>query len=694
METLHRNVRELGALHAIGQSLNADITVKSVVQAALEGVQAATRADFALFYLKTGGTLQLQGTRPRDVGTEHGHGSVLGAGECLCGATALSGRAIYSSDLENDPRCTRKECKLAGLHSFAALPLLDQKSVIGVLGIAARDMRDFAEQSQFLESIAALVSSGLRNALLYDKLGRHAAELEREVAERKQAEATSRLQAVALDAAANGIMITDRDGKILWVNPAWSAMTGFSAAEAVGKTPRILKSGKHDARFYEQFWRNALSGKVIQGEVVNRRRDGTLYDEQETITPMLDAQGRVTHFVAIKIDITERKRVEMQLREAQRMEAIGRLASGVAHDFNNILSAVMLQAGLLLSEAGLPATRRVEIEQIRVMAERGANLTRQLLLFGRRQAMQRRDMNLNDVVRSSVRMLRRIIGEDVQLEEHLSPAPLLTHADSAMLDQVLLNLVVNARDAMPRGGRLVIRTGELTVRASEPLPHPDASPGDYVSLSVADNGCGIPPDVLPHIFEPFFTTKEAGKGTGLGLATVFGVVKQHEGWLEVESEPGRGTTFRIHLRACAPRAPSRPAEAAEPEPRGGSETILVVEDEEQVRRLTRLILEQHGYRVLEAPRADAALRIWDEQQGRIDLLLTDVVMPGGMSGPELAASLRERAPRLPVLFSSGYCAEMAGRDLVLRPGQTFLQKPATHQELLAMVRRALDDRQG
>jgi nitrogen-specific signal transduction histidine kinase len=389
-------------------------------------------------------------------------------------------------------------------------------------------------------------------------------------------------------------------------------------------------------------------------------------------------------------DITEQRRLEEELRQAQKLEAIGQLAGGVAHDFNNILAVIIMQTGLTAMEEGLTDTAREGLRQIHLAAERAANLTRQLLAFSRRQVMQPRDLDLNEVVTNLTKMLQRIIGEDVWLEMRLYPTPLMTHADAGMLDQVLMNLAVNARDAMPKGGRLIIETTAREISAAEAAALLDVKPGHYVGLSVSDTGCGIPPEILPRIFEPFFTTKEPGKGTGLGLATVFGIVKQHGGCIQVASEPGRGTTFEVYLPALAETTTAASEAESRPGPRGGTETILLVEDDADVRLVTRITLERHGYRVLEAPDGLAALELWRQHRDAVALLLTDLVMPGELDGRELAQRLRADRPQLKVIYTSGYSPELAGRELHSRSGEAFLQKPCPAERLLETVRECLD----
>ncbi len=512
----------------------------------------------------------------------------------------------------------------------------------------------------------------------------------RDITERMQAEIAQARLATAVEQAAEAIVITDASGAILYVNPAFEKVTGYPRQEVLGQNPRLLKSGRQDAQFYQRMWATLTAGQVWCGQFVNKRKDGQFYEDESTISPLFDAAGRIVNYVAVKRDVTHERKLEAQLRQSQKLEAIGQLAGGVAHDFNNILAVILMQAELIATEERLADTAREGLRQIRLAAERAANLTRQLLLFSRRQVLQPRNLDLNEVVTNLAKMLQRIIGEDVRLELHLHPAPLMTRADAGMLEQVLMNLAVNARDAMPQGGKLVIETNARRLTESEAAAIPDATAGSYVFWRVTDTGGGIAPEILPHIFEPFFTTKEPGKGTGLGLATVFGIVKQHGGFIRVASEPGQGTTFEVFLPAHAGTADESGA-AAQPLPRGGTETILLVEDDPSVRLLTLATLERRGYRVLQAADGVAALKVWRKHRDAVALLLTDLVMPGGVSGQQLAARLQAEQPRLKVVFCSGYSAEIAGRELHLEAGQNFIQKPATPERLLETVRRCLDD---
>jgi two-component system, cell cycle sensor histidine kinase and response regulator CckA len=515
-------------------------------------------------------------------------------------------------------------------------------------------------------------------------------ELRREISERERAEESRARLVAAVEQSAETIVITDADGAILYANPAFEKSTGYTREEALGVNPRILKSGRHDPEFYRQIWAVLGRGEVWSGRFINKKKDGTLYEEDASISPVRDPSGKVLNYVAVKRDITREAQLEAQLRQSQKMEAIGQLSGGVAHDFNNILAAMIMQTELTGMVPNLPDEVREGLRHIRAGAERAANLTRQLLLFSRKQVMQPRELDLNEVVTTLAKMLQRIIGEDVSLQLNLHPRALIIRADPGMLDQVLMNLVVNARDAMPGGGRIFIETSERNFSKEEAALVPDTKPGRHVSLCVTDTGSGIAPENLSRIFEPFFTTKEPGKGTGLGLATVFGIVKQHGGALIVESELGRGATFQVFLPATETPGKSPDALPTKPKPRGGTETILLVEDEAAVRLLTRALLERFGYRVLEASDGVEAVQTWEQNQDSIRLLLTDLVMPEGVSGHELAARLQARNPGLRVIFTSGYSADIAGLELSLQEGQNFIQKPSSPEQLLETVRRCMD----
>jgi CheY-like chemotaxis protein len=372
------------------------------------------------------------------------------------------------------------------------------------------------------------------------------------------------------------------------------------------------------------------------------------------------------------------------------MEAIGQLAGGVAHDFNNILTVIHGHASLLLSDKALTNDGVRSAQQITQASGRAAALTRQLLTFSRRQVMQPRRLDMNEVVSNMTMMLGRILGEDIALHLNYWPRPAFVQADASMIEQVLLNLAVNARDAMPKGGQLTVKISAATVNARHMSYHPEARTGKFVCLSVVDSGCGIPSENLRRIFDPFFTTKEVGKGTGLGLATVYGIVKQHQGWIEVRSVVNKGSAFLVFLPACSEANESAGEKTKETTVRGGAETILVVEDEAPVRELVCNILAGYGYTVLQAASGEKALDVWRENRSSVDLLLTDLVMPDRLNGRELAEKLLADQPRLKVMFTSGYSADVVGKDFVLQRGLHYLQKPYDPQKLALAVRDCLD----
>jgi two-component system, cell cycle sensor histidine kinase and response regulator CckA len=620
-----------------------------------------------------------------------------------------------------------------------------------------------------------------------------------------------RLLSAALHSAANAIAIMNRGGVIEWVNPAFTAMTGYSEAEAVGRTARqLLRSGKQAAAFYDDLWHTVLRGHVWKGRLINRRKDGTLYPEEQVITPVRDAAGRVSHFIAVKEDVTERRRtedrlrfqaqlldavgeaviaadmkgrirywnrraesltgwrsdevlgrslievivpkasraeaqavlvrvrageswsgefdllrrdgttfpasvtdapirneggevigvvgvsrdltaqraLEQQLRHAQKMEAVGRLAGGIAHDFNNVLTAIQGHVQFLIEE--LPEGDLLEDARVvRRSAQRASDLTQQLLAFSRRQVLKPEILDLGTVVREMERVLRPVVGEGIALSIKAPEEGGRVEADPGQIEQLLMNLVVNARDAMPEGGTLGITVSRADHGDFEHLVPGPVQPGPYLLLEVEDDGTGMDPFTLDRLFEPFFTTKAAGQGTGLGLGTVYGIVKQSGGHLLVESTPAEGTTFRIYLpRVDAPASgdPATPDGSAGP---GRGEVVLVVEDEDAVRDLIRRVLERAGYEVIEASTPGQAVEAVERLQGReLRLILTDVVMPE-MSGVELAAKLVAMRPGTPVVYMSGYAESEAARRGMTDARHRFVGKPFTPVELTRVVAEVL-----
>ncbi len=498
----------------------------------------------------------------------------------------------------------------------------------------------------------------------------------------------------AVGASGEVIFMTNREGVITFINPEFTRLYGHEEAEVVGKaTPRILKSDTKNAEEYREFWRALLEKRGVRWETVNRAKDGHLVTVEASANPILDEHGEIAGFLAIQRDITARKQLEEQFRQAQKMEAVGRLAGGVAHDFNNMLTVINGYSELLLSEPDLPAAHKSRVEEIKKAGDRAAALTRQLLAFTRQQVLQPEVLDLSAVISDLGKLLVRLIGEDIELA--IVPAKGLwrVKADPSQLEQVLMNLAVNARDAMLGGGKLTIETSNVELDTTYGRNHPMVKPGKYVLLAVSDTGHGMDAETQAHIFEPFFTTKPKGKGTGLGLATVYGIVKQSGGSIWVYSEPGRGTTIKVYLPAVEKKVAYKGSQASgsgeRVEETRGSETILLVEDEEAVRSFARDVLKSKGYQVLVAAGGEEGLHIARQTRPPIHLLLTDLVMPN-TNGRELARQLVQTHPETKCLFMSGYTEEAAMRSEPLAEGSAFVQKPFTAEAMARKVRELLD----
>ncbi len=516
----------------------------------------------------------------------------------------------------------------------------------------------------------------------------------RDITERRVAETALRSSETLFrsvwENSVDGMRLTDENGNILAVNDAFSHLVGLPRELLEGKLFTVIYSTSSNweklLREHQAHFRGGLHP--------DKQESGCLlHDGRSVVFEITDSYvetgGEPRLLLSLFRDITTHKQLEEQLRQSQKMEAIGQLAGGIAHDFNNILTIILGHA-TLLTLAPLDPKSLVSAQQVKQAAERAAGLTRQLLAFGRKQVFNPRPLDLNQLVGKMSDMLPRLLGEDINLQIQLSKELAVIEADASMIEQIVLNLAVNSRDAMLRGGRLIIRIDLCEVDAEHARRQVEARPGRFVCLSHTDNGCGIPAENLAHIFEPFFTTKELGKGTGLGLATVFGIVKQHPGWVEVESELGRGTTFRIYFPVTNV-PPADPVEFdSQFRARGGNETILVVEDERDLREIIARTLNRHGYRVFQTVDGQNALAVWAEYKNEIDLLFTDVIMPGGINGRELAEKCQAEKPGLKVIFSSGYGAEVLGKDSKLDPDINYLQKPYLPQTLARVIRSCLD----
>ncbi|MDZ4184947.1 MAG: PAS domain-containing protein, partial [Desulfuromonadales bacterium] len=516
-------------------------------------------------------------------------------------------------------------------------------------------------------------------------------EIATDITSRKEVEEELRLQSAALHAAANAIVITDKNGTIEWVNPAFIALTGYNEAEIIGTNPRdMLKSGVHSQAFFKELWDTLLEGKVWRGEITNRHKDGTLYPEGQTITPVKDASGEITHFIAIKRDLTEQRKLEAQLHHAQKMESIGTLAGGIAHDFNNILTTIIGYGTYALMKMTPDDPKRQYVQHMLEASDRAAHLTKDLLLFSRKQIFSKKPVELNLVVAKMEKFLSRVIGEDIEVKTIPLRSSLPVLADDYQLEQVLMNLATNARDAMPHGGILTVTTEEVVLSKKFVATQNFGTPGPYALITVTDTGCGMDEPTRQRIFEPFFTTKEVGKGTGLGLAVAYGIIQQHEGFINVYSEPGMGTTFRIYLPLITAKI-SEEFQTPEEASVGGTETILLAEDDEYVRAMTKSVLTEFGYTIIEAVNGAEAVSKFNEFNETIDLLLLDMIMPK-MNGKEALDEIRQLRPDIKAIFSSGYAPETIRQKAALAEGVHLIAKPASPTELLKKVRQVLDEK--
>jgi PAS domain S-box-containing protein len=514
----------------------------------------------------------------------------------------------------------------------------------------------------------------------------------RDVTEHNQAQEERERLMSAIQQAAESIVIADAAGAIQYANPAFERITGHTQAEAVGRTLSVLSRDEHDAALVRQVRETLDAGHPWRGRIVGRHKDGSTFTEDAVISPVRDGSGEIVNLVAVKRDVTHEIALEQQLCEAQKMEAIGQVTGGVAHDFNNMLQVINGFTQMVLAHPGLDETSRGHLQQVKLAGDRAATLVSQLLTFSRRRIMRPEPLDLNTVINDFLKMLRRVIGEHIRLTHRPAEALAAVHADRGMMEQVLMNLCVNARDAMPDGGELVIATANLTLDATGCENRPGSRPGRYVALEVGDTGCGMAQETLERIYEPFFTTKGAGKGTGLGLSTVYGIVKQHQGIIEVESAVGRGTGFKIYLPCCG-EADESPAAGLPPEPEAprprGRETLLLAEDDDLVRELAGEVLEDAGYTLLRARDGAEAVELFREHSGRVALLILDVMMPN-LGGRDACEAIRALRPDVPALFVSGYSQGTIHTDFMLDQGLMWLQKPFTPDALLRKVRQALD----
>ncbi|HKD00221.1 MAG TPA: GAF domain-containing protein, partial [Methylomirabilota bacterium] len=671
-EESERRGRESEVFAEVAQALTSSLDLDTVLRRITDSAKELVGSDLAMIGFREGDSEAV--TVRHRVGSRYGSDRTftIEPGKGFGGQALLTGRPLRTDDYTNDP-AVGKEYLGAVVRddsvSAMVVPIKSEARVVGLLYVANRSRRPFGDRDEAtLLRLADEAAVAIRNAQLFAS--------ERESERRYRTLVESSIQGIHIQ----------RDWVTLFVNPAFARMLGYDGAdELVGLDTRRWLA-PHELARLDSDRAARLRGEAVPSryELQAARRDGSLIWVEIQVAEILwEREPAVQSTV---LDITERMRAEQalrqseaQLRQVQKMEAVGQLAGGVAHDFNNLLTVITGRTELLLLRLAADDPHRRDVDLVRKTADRAASLTQQLLAFSRKQMLQPRVLDLNGVVAGMAQMLKPLIGETIELDTLLAPTLGRVKADPAQIEQIVLNLAVNARDAMPQGGRLTIETGNVELDDAFVATHPGASLGPHAMLSVRDTGAGMTPDVQAHVFEPFFTTKGVGKGTGLGLATVYGIVKQHGGYIRVESAPGAGTVMRIYLARVAP-VPDDSAPAADAPAAVGSGTVLVVEDEGELRELATEVLEIAGYAVLSAGSPSAALEIARRHSGPIHLLLTDVVMPE-MSGRDLADRLVQSRPGLKILYMSGYTDDAIVHHGVLDPGTVLLQKPFTPDRL-------------
>jgi PAS domain S-box-containing protein len=597
------------------------------------------------------------------------------------GTAIRKGHAVVCRDILLDPSFSpwRDGAVERGYLSSVAVPIQSKGATLGAISIYSAERDAFAmEEVKLLQELAHDLGFGIT------ALRARQAHLREIDALRNKEALFNKLISTIPDR----IYFKDRQSRFVQINDSMARRFGLKhPGEAVGKTDFDMFTEQHARQAYEDEQAIMSTGEpLISQDEKETWADGRTTWASTTKVPLRDAEGRINGLVGISRDVTERKKLEAQFLQSQKMEAFGQLAGGVAHDFNNILAAMLLQVSFIKLSTSLPDSVSAQMDELEQLTVRAAGVTRQLLMFSRRQDMEMKALDLNAAIEGTCSLLKRLIGEHVVLEQKLSREPLWIEADAGMVEQVVMNLCLNARDAMPNGGRLVIET----------LEERGAGEGGglgHACLVVADTGCGMDPATQARIFEPFFTTKPVGKGTGLGLATVYGILQQHRGWVDVESAPGRGSTFRAYF----PLVRHSPQAGPEEESRdllGGSESVLLVEDDDMVRNALAGCLRRAGYRVVEAANGPAAVRAWAERKHEFDVLLTDFLMPGGLNGAQLADRLRRERSSLKVIVISGYAASPDGAAIPWSKETIRLAKPFEMRTLLETVRRSLDVKPG
>ena len=601
---------------------------------------------------------------------------------------------IYKTDLEGNilyvNEALIKMMEFESYEDMKSVGVLARYSNLNDRDTFVKTLKETGKINHF--EVDLLTKSGaVKNVILTGVLERDAISgMILDITEGKQAVEERIRLATVVEQAAESVIISDRRGTIHYVNPAFERLSGYSSKDIVGKNFRILKSDKHDEVFYREMWKTIASGTAWAGRISNRMKDGSLRQFETTISPIRDKNGVIANFVSVNRDVTQEVALEAQLFQAQKMEAVGTLAGGIAHDFNNLLQVIQGYTEVLQNEVGRNKSSFEALQKILRSAKRGAELTRQLLTFSRKVQSEKRPLDLNREVEQVKNLLERTIPKMIEIELYLSECPAVVSADPIQVEQAIMNLAVNAKDAMPEGGKIVIETERVRLDEQFCKTHLGARPGEYVLLSISDTGHGMDREILEHVFEPFYTTKDVGKGTGLGLAMVYGIVKNHEGYILCYSELNTGTTFKIYLPAMEQSGQRQKPDEMEDLFKGGDETILLVDDEKYIRELGVELLTDAGYKVLTATDGEGGLELYRKEQEYIDLIILDLVIPG-MGGKKCYEEILRINPKAKVLIVSGYSANGPGKEAIEAGAKGFVGKPFDVSHLLETVREILDE---
>ena len=684
-EELAQRAVQLALINELGHQIAAILDQDELLQQTVQQVHRLFNYHHVAIFLVENNVLQLHAVAGMyEEKFPIGHTQSLQKG--INGWVATNGKMVVANDVIQEEKFT----SLIPDHNITkaelCLPIILRDMVIGVLDIQSPILNAFGENDiQVMETLTSQIAVAVGNARLFEQ-----AELE--ITARREAEEELRKLSHAVVQSPASVVITDIRGNIEYVNAKFEEVTGYTAVEAIGQNPRILKSDYHDASFYDDFWRTISSGEVWRGEFRNKKKNGQLYWEMVSVSPVKDENGVIINFVGVKEDISEQKNLEKQVQQQDRLAAVGHLAAGIAHDFNNILAVISLYSQLLQRDKTLQGHVQSKLTTIVEQTDRASDLIGQILDFSRKSILERQSLNFLSQTKEFVKLLQRTLPESIDISFSNGAGSFMINADPTRMQQMMMNLCLNARDAMPDGGLLNITLNRFVLGEADSPPVPEMLPGEWLHMVISDTGRGIPDDILPHIYEPFFTTNEAGSGTGLGLAQVYGIIMQHDGFIGVESHVGIGSDFHIYL----PPLPNFDSEAdlgGQAElPLGNGELILVVEDDLVARQALQETLERLQYEVVAVENGRFALNTLAQHNNNIQIIISDVVMPD-MGGLELLKILKSKKIQIPVIVLTGYIFDADLEDFKAEGMFGWITKPPSLEALTLTIRDALASRE-